>query len=345
MKHRRFSLVLALLLAFFLLACYDKSDYSPTAALVDRVVVLSAADGATSLPADGFSRLRIEARLQGDPDFAKRTVVFSTSSGTLVGGTPGTSCNGCQTVPADGSGRATIDLVSSQQVGTAVVRAWPADAPGITASLPISFGPAQPDQTVQFVAAPDRAPADGATVSTFTVGVSPSLPAASRTVTFQTTAGTFAPGNMTSVQVSADAGGRASADLVSPRQITAGRVTATVNGVTREASIRFERALPNVITATVDMPIAPAAASTKIHVTATLLRNVGTVSDGTAVTFRAARADGTPVGLFTNVTTTTNGTASADFLPNTTEAGTLTITVGAQDTGVTGTVRVVLTGS
>ncbi|HEV2853502.1 MAG TPA: hypothetical protein VHC97_11925 [Thermoanaerobaculia bacterium] len=343
MKHRRLALILAAMLLFS--ACYDKSDYSPTSTLVDRVVVLSAANNATSLPADGFSRLRIEARLQGDPDFAKRTVVFSTSNGTLDGGTPVPNCNGCRMVPADGSGLATIDLVSSQQVGTAVVRAWPADAPGITASLNIGFGAAQPDQTVQFVAAPDRAPADGATISTFTVAVSPSLPAGSRQVTFQTTAGTFAPGNTASVQVNADAGGHASADLVSPRQITTARVTATVNSVTREASIRFERALPNVITAAVDMPIAPAATTTKIHVTATLLRNMGTVSDGTVVTFRATKADGTPVGLFTNVTTTTNGMASADFLPNTATPGTVTITVGAQGTGVTGTVQVVLTAS
>lgn len=340
MRHRHLVL---LLIAALAAACYDKSDFSPTESLVDRVLLLSAANGATSLPADGFSRLRIEARLQGDPDFAKRTVVFSTSNGTLDGGTAGTNCNGCRMVPADGSGLAVIDLVSSQQVGTAVVRAWPADAPGITASLTLDFGPAQPDQTLQFVAAPDRAPADGASISTFTVGISPSLPAGSRKATFQTTAGAFAPASATSVQVDADAGGRASADLVSPRQITSARVTATVNGVTREASIRFERALPNVITAAVDMPIAPAAASTKIHVTANLLRNMGTVSDGTVVTFRAAKADGTPVGLFTNVTTTTNGTAAADFLPNTTEAGTLTITVGAQDTSVTGTVTVVLT--
>lgn len=345
MKHRRSALALALLWLVPLSACYDKSDFSPTETLVDRVILLSAANGTTSLPADGFSRLRIEARLQGDPDFAKRTVVFSTSSGTLDGGSPVANCNGCRMVPADGSGLATIDLVSSQQVGTAVVRAWPADAPGITASLNIGFGAAGPDQTLQFVAAPDRAPADGATISTFTVEISPSLPPGSRQVTFQTTAGTFAPGNTASVQVSADAGGRASADLVSPRQITTARVTATVNGVTREAAIRFERALPNVITANVDMPIAPAATSTKIHVTATLLRNVGTVSDGTVVTFRATRADGTPVGLFTNVTTTTNGVASADFLPNTTTPGTVTITVGAQDTGGTGTVQIVLTGS
>lgn len=340
MKHHRLALAL---IAAALAACYDKSDFSPTGTLVDRIVVLSTANGATGLPADGFSRLRIEARLQGDPDFAKRTVVFSTSNGTLEGGTPGTNCNGCRMVPADGNGLATIDLVSSQQVGTAVVRAWPADAPGITASLNLDFGAAQPNETLQFVAAPDRAPADGASISTFTVGISPSLPAASRKVTFQTTAGTFAPANAASVQVDADAGGRASADLVSPRQITSARVTATVNGVTREASIRFERALPNVITANVDMPIAPAATSTKIHVTANLLRNIGTVTDGTVVTFRATRENGAPVGIFTNVTTTVNGAASADFLPNTTEAGTVTITVGAQDTSVTGATKVVLT--
>ena len=101
--------------------------------------------------------------------------------------------------------------------------------------------------------------------------------------------------------------------------------------------------MPNVITAAVDNPIASASASTKIHVTATLLRNVGAVTDGTVVTFRAAREDGTSVGLFTNVTTTVNGMASADFLPNTTTPGTVTITVGAQDTGVTGSVQVVLT--
>jgi hypothetical protein len=341
MRFCRFALAAVLLVP--LAACYNKSDYSPTAALTDKIVILTAANGVTSLPADGFSRLRLEARLVGDADFDKRAVVFSTSSGTLDGGVAGTNCGGCRQVTADGSGRAVIDLVSSQQAGTAVVTASPVSAPGVSASLAISFGPAQPDETVQFVAAPDRAPADGATLSTFTVGISPSLPPASRTVTFQTTTGTFVSTGTTTVQVAADAGGLASADLVSPRQITTARVTATVNGVTRQAAIRFERALPNVITAAVDMPIAPAAAGTVIQVTATLLRNVGTVTDGTVVTFRATRPDGTPVGLFTNVTTTTNGMATANFLPNTTTPGTVTITVGAQDTGVTGTVQMVLT--
>jgi hypothetical protein len=338
-----FVLLLAAFAAFT--GCYKKSDYSPTAPLVNSVITLSSPSGVTTLPADGFSRLHLQARLPGDPAFANRTVVFSTTNGTLDGGVPGTGCTGCRNVAADGNGLAQIDLVASQQVGSAVVSASPLDSPGILASLTVSFVPAGADDTIRFVTAPAQAPADGATLTTFTVAISSSLPAGSRQVTFQTTAGTFAPGGGPTVQVAADAGGRASADLVSPKTITTARVSATVNGVTREVSTQFVRALPTLITAAVDQPIAPAAASTKIHVTATLLRDQGTVTDGTVVTFQATTADGAPVGVFTNITTSSNGTAGADFLPNTTTPGTVTITVGAQGTSVKGSVQVVLTGS
>ncbi|HEY0511916.1 MAG TPA: invasin domain 3-containing protein [Thermoanaerobaculia bacterium] len=323
--------------------CYRKSDYSPTAPLVNQVIVLSSPSGVTTLTADGFSRLRLQARLPGDPAFAHRTVVFSTTAGTLDGGVAGTGCTGCRNVAADGNGIAQIDLISSQQVGTAVVTASPVDAPGILASLTIGFVAGSPDDTLRFVAAPGQAPADGATLTTFTVALSPSLPPGSRQVTFQTTAGGFAPGNVPSIQVNADAGGHASADLQSPRTITTARVSATVNGVTREVPVSFVRALPTLITAAADPPVAPAAAGTRIRVTATLLRDQGTVTDGTVVTFQAARADGSPVGVFTNVTTTTNGTATADFLPGATTPGAVTITVGAQGTQARGTVQVVLT--
>lgn len=334
-------LAIGLALAFLLAGCYDKSDFSPTAPLANSVITLTSPSGVTSLPADGFSRLHLEAKLSGDPAFANRTVVFSTTSGTLDGGTAGTNCNGCVNVVADGSGIARIDLISAQQVGTATVTATPVAAPGILATLTINFVAASPDDTLRFVAAPDHAPADGATLSTFTVAISPSLPAASRQVTFAATAGTIVPPN----PVNADAGGQASVDLQSPRTITSGRVTATVNGVTREVSIRFERALPKLITVNANPAVAPAATSTTIQITATLIRDQGIVTDGTVVTFRAALADGTPVGGFTNITTTTNGMATATFLPRTTTPGTVIITVGAQDTNVTGTVQVDLTGS
>ncbi len=342
MRFRCLVLVVAALVLAALGGCYKKSDHSPTEPLASSVITLSSSSGATSLPADGFSRLRLEARLSGDPAFANRTVVFATTAGTLSGGTAGTNCTGCVNVAADGSGIARIDLISTQQVGSATVTASPAAAPGILASLTVDFVAANPDDTVRFVAAPDRAPADGATLSTFTVALSPSVPTASRQVTFAATAGTFVPPN----PVNADAGNRASADLQSPRTITSARVTATVNGVTREVPIRFERALPKIITVNANPAVAPPAAGTTIQITATLIRDQGIVTDGTVVTFRAARADdGTPVGGFTNVTTSTNGTATATFLPRTTTPGTVIVTVGAQDTSVTGTVQIDLTGS
>ena len=341
----RFALVVSSILAALLAACYKKSDYSPTAPLANQVIVLSSSSGATTLPADGVSRLHLEARLPGDPAFANRTVLFTVSGGgTLDGGTAGTNCNNlCRNVAADGKGIAQIDLISSNQVGTGVVTAT-AGTTGITASLSINYVAASPDDTIRFVAAPSHALADGATLTTFTVVISPSLPPGSRTVTFVTTApGTsFAGGTGQSIPVPTDAGNQASADLKSPLAITTGRVSATVNGVTREVSVSFDRALPTSFSVQADPPVATAALSTKIRVTATLRHDQGFATDGTAVTF-SAKQDGVAVGIFTNVTLTTNGVATADFLPNTTSPGTITITVGAQGTQLTGSIQILLT--
>lgn len=346
----RSALVVSAALWALCAGCYKKSDYSPTAPLANQVITLSSSTGVTTLPADGFSRLHLEARLPGDPAFANRTVVFNTTSGTLSGGTVGTNCNNtCQNVAADGNGIARIDLISAQQVGTAVVTVTPtgAGAAGITAALSISFVAATPDDTLHFVAAPTHVQADGATLSTYTVAISPSLPPTARTVTFQTTAAgtTFVgPTSGPSIMVNADAGGQASADLKSPVTVTTGRVTATVNGVTREVVVNFEPATATAITILVDNAVAPAAASTKIHVTATLRHNQGFVSDGTQVTFSAARENSTdPLGIFTNVTLTTNGVAMADFLPNTTTGGVVILTVSAQ--GRTASTRILLTSA
>src|SRR5215210_7778608 len=233
------SLLLAVCLGVLLAGCYDKSDYSPTEQRIDDIVTLGSVSGATSLPADGFSRLQLEARLLGAPALDKRMVVFSTTDGTLEGGQAVANCTGCQQVEADASGRAVIDLVSSQRVGSTVVTASPVSAPGVLVQMTINFTAAQPGGTVQFVQAPERVPADGATLTTYTVQVSPSIPQASRTVTFTATAGTFAPSGQTSVQVPVDGSNRASADLKSPSQIGTGRVLATINGVTQEVSVSF----------------------------------------------------------------------------------------------------------
>lgn len=341
----RFAFVLSSVLWASLAGCYDKSDYSPTAQNVDDILTLGSVSGATSLPADGFSRLQLQVQLLGAPAFDKRMITFSTTAGTLDGGQPVANCTGCRQVEADGSGRAVIDLISSQNVGAAVVTASPQASPGIAVQMTVNFVAAQPGGVIRFVRAPDRAPADGATLTTYTVEVSPSIPQASRQVTFTATAGVFAPSGQPTITVNVDAGNRASADLRSPSQIGTGRVLATINGVTQETPVRFERALPNAIVVTANPSQVPASATSSITVTATLLRDIGTVSDGTVVTFRAQRPDGTPVGRFTNITRSQSGTATAVFYPGAVAPGLVTILAGAQDTGVTGSVEVEVTAA
>lgn len=331
----------ALALAGLCLAgCYDGDRHTPTESNLRDVITLQSVSGATSLPADGFSRLRIEARLLGDPALDRRTVLFATSLGTLEGG----SAEGdAMAVVADDTGRARIDLVAGQTLGTAVVTAAPKAAPGITASLEIAFVPPDPDGVVRFVAAPARAPADGATLTTFTVEVSPELPAGDRTVSFSTTAGTFAPQGATTAAAPVEADARASVDLQSPVTLTSARVTATVEGVTRSTTVHFERAPPDAISVAADPLSVPAAADSEVTVTATLHRDLGSVTDGTIVTFRAVDDAGDPVGTFANVTLSSGGTATAVFQPRTTTPGFVTVIVGAEGTSVTGSVRIELT--
>jgi len=338
MRWRAFALVL---LAAGLLSanrCYEQSDYDPSPALLDQALTLRAAGGATTLPADGISRLGIIARVSPQADLDKRTVVFTTSAGTLVGGSDGG--NGAREVEADSEGEARIELQSSQQVGEAVVRASVKEVAGLTRQLLISFVAADPDAVIRFTASPATAPADGATLSAFTVELSPSLPLGTE-VSFQTTLGSFAPEGATTVTRTADASFTATADLQSPGSLGTARIRATANQVTREATLRFVRALPDRITvATGGTARVPATGS--VTVTATFLREVGEVTAGTVATFTAADASGAPVGSFREVTTVgMGGQATATFMPGGTDfRGAVTLTVGAEGTGVTGSAQV-----
>ena len=323
-------------LALFAGRCYEKKDYSPTAPPTLEALTLTTANQQTSLPADGVSRLRIIARISPDADADKRTVLFSTTGGTLVGTVNAT---GQVPVAADGTGTASIELRSPQQVGSAVVTAQVQNAAQVSRQITISFTSADPNEIIQFVAAPSRAPADGATASTFTVQISPSLAIGSQ-VTFHSTAGTWAPESQASVTRTADGSYRASADLKSPTTISSGRVTVTVNNVSQQATINFERALPDIITVSSNgqFQVKPST-STGVTIVGTFLRNIGTVTAGTVATFRAVTSDGSSIGFFRDITTVgADGTARATFLVgDTTYRGPVTIIVGAQGSSVTGT--------
>ncbi|HEX4953687.1 MAG TPA: hypothetical protein VF017_09880 [Thermoanaerobaculia bacterium] len=338
-----FAAFLAAGLACALAGCYDKDDYAPTEANVNQIVVLESVSGATSLPADGFSRLPVQARLLGDPAFARRTVIFSVDNGTLDGGQAPSDCPACREVVADSTGRARVDVIAGTRVGTAIVSARLKEATGIRVDLALQLVAPAAGDVVRFVAAPATVPADGATLTTFTVEVAGSVPQAQRTVRFAATAGSFSSGGTTPIDVPVDAGNRASADFKSPATIGTARITATVAGVTRETAVSFARALPGAIVVTANPPVLMAAANAQTTITATLLRDVGQVTDGAVVTFSARDASGTALGLFTNVTRSASGSASAVFLPQTTTPGRVTITVGVEGSRVTGSVDIELT--
>jgi hypothetical protein len=327
--------------ALFAGRCYDKKDYSPTAPPTADALVLSTANAQTSIPADGVSRLRIVAQISPDADADKRTVLFSTTAGTLVG-TPNSTSQ--IAVPADVTGTATVELRSAQQVGSAVVTAQIQNVSGLSRSLTVNFTAADPNTVIDFVAAPGSAPADGATISSFTVQLSPALPLGTQ-VTFQATAGRFQPENAASVTRTADGSYRVTADLASPTTLGSGRVTATANNVSRQTTIDFVRALPNLITVATGgtFEVAPST-STGVTVTGTFLRNIGTVTAGTVATFRATTSSGTAIGFFRDVTTVSAaGIATATFLAGETDyRGPVTITVGAEGSSVTGSTGITI---
>jgi hypothetical protein len=117
------------------------------------------------------------------------------------------------------------------------------------------------------------------------------------------------------------------------------------NGFSRQVPVRFEVALPNVISVVVDnLTVMPGG---KVHVTAHLTRLVGQVTANTVAVFSAQDKNGNDVGGFQNITVVQPGTsasdsiATADFLPGATAApGPVTISVGTAPPSVTGSTTI-----
>ena len=117
--------------------------------------------------------------------------------------------------------------------------------------------------------------------------VSPALPSGTM-VSFAATAGKFAPENSSPVSRPVDGSFTATADLVSPSTLGTGRVSATANNVTRQVTIQFDRALPNLITVSTQGKIQVKADNADTAtVVATFLRDIGQVTEGTVATFSA----------------------------------------------------------
>jgi hypothetical protein len=340
-RIRRSVFLLILIAGLGAASCYKESNYSPTAPQVAGALSLSVLGGASSIPADGLTQLTLVARIAADADADKRVITFTTSSGSFVGAAGVTTVD----VTAGSDGRALAILQSSQRVETAVVSAVVKGAPAVSAQLQINFTAPSADDVIRFVSPPASAPADGQTVTLFTVAVSPAI--STGTVTFTSTAGTFPP---TPVPIGIDH--TATAGLTSPKTIGAASVNAMLstagnsNGFSRQAPFRFDVALPNVVTVSVDnLTVMPGGT---VHVTAHFTRLVGQVSANTVAVFSATDASGNAVGGFENVTVVqpaaTNGsdsTATADYLPGANAApGPITISAGTNPPSVTGSTNI-----
>ncbi len=301
----------------FVISCGDKYDRGKFDTPTDpgsQFLVLTA-ESAASLPADGVSRLRLVAQIS--PDATQRTVDFSTTGGTLVGGT-GTDGT-MRSVVVDSSGRAQIELQSGLTPGTAQVTARVKEVPQVAQSLSVAFVDPGADGVLRVVSAPGSAPADGASASRITVAVSAGIDGAARNVRFQTNAGSFSPGGTeTDVTVPAATDLTASVLLYSPSQIGEALVRITAGGATREVRVRFDRALPDRILVSLDKLTVTDSATDQIVVTATLLRDLGKVTPGTEVTFTATRDDtGGGFGLLNPAVAVTDsdGKATVRFSP------------------------------
>jgi hypothetical protein len=245
-------------------------------------------------------------------------------------------------VTADLGGQATVELQSGQQLGDAVVTASIKDVAGVTRRLVISFVAANPDDVVRFVVAPAAAPADGATISSFTVQVSPALTLGAP-VQFKTTAGKFQPGDVDTISIPADGSFAATADLESASTLGPARITATVANVSRETVLQFQRALPDrILVSTNNVFQVTPSTTAGVTVIGDFRRDIGTVTAGTIATFRATTDAGAAIGFFRDVAAVgSDGKATATFVTGeTTYRGRVTLTVGAAGGAVTGSAEI-----
>ena len=294
----------------------------------DEVFVVSASR--STLPADGFSKAVITARLRRPAPLQQRTVTFETSAGILIAS--GQPSARALTVTSDPDGEAQVELQSEKTVGTARVRVT-----ALTSSyeLAIQFAPVDPAQIITVKTERSSAPADGVTPLAIAATVSPGLPAQRRTVTFTTTLGELIP-----AAVEADGSNVARTSLVSTTTGTA-RITATVDGTTAETTARFNPALPDRVHISVDAAELRSGDSTNLRVT--LVRTNGTVSPHLSVTYEARTSTNGAIGSFSAVTLAENSIATATFnLGTTSYLGPLTIRATAEGgESTTATVRIV----
>jgi hypothetical protein len=284
----------------------------------------------SAIPADGFSRIVITAKLNRPVLPQQRTVTFETSAGILIAS--GQASARVVTVTADADGQTHVELQSEKTVGAAQVRVT---ALNVAQDLAVQFTPVDPAQIITISTDRSSVPADGVTPVVISATVAQGLPAPRRTVAFYTTLGQLIPAT-----VEVGSSNVARANLIGTTTGTA-RITATVDGTTAETTAKFTPALPDKLHLSVDAGELKSGGNTTVR--ATLIRTNGTLSPHLIVTYSAGTSTGAAIGSFSAVTLAENSMSTATFnLGTTGYLGTVTIKASAEGgADATATLKVV----
>jgi hypothetical protein len=208
-----------------------------------------AGDSVATVQATGYSRLSLVATIDRGATDAHRTVVFTTTRGTLSAtGNEDTTAATPQraTIIVDGNGEAYVDLLAPNSTGAALVVASVKDLPAVSASMRVTYVPVVADSVIRFDSTTLAADADGFTVKPVTLHIGGDVPAGVRKVTLTATTGSFvgaAPSTPQQFDVTPD--GALSASFLYRPPATAGTalIRATLFGVTRDLPVTL-RAVP-----------------------------------------------------------------------------------------------------
>lgn len=344
MKFRGLATLLVVGLAMAWSACdrrHNNDDFSPTASGVTDALMLSVPS--SSIPADGFSRIAITARITAEAVSTRRRVRFQTTDGQFIDPDTSPADGKTKTADADPQGVVSVELRSGTVPKVATITAQALDTgtntevAGLLARMTIEFTPPDPVGVIRVSTSTTDGEADNATQIFVHADIGPGLPEGARTVTFETTLGTFVSGtpvnnSMTMVTAEADRSNRATVALKSPDVAGRARITAKVSQTTSETFLQFSPALPDIIIVNLEETKLTRGGTEETDVMVNLHRNSGrgSVTKDTIVTYSAVdRATGRRIDGFSfrdQVPSDMAGLATAKLLLGSVEfVGTATI--------------------
>ena len=197
-------------------------------------------EGDTTLPADGFTTVRLRAHV-GDVSERSRIVLFVTTAGLLRVG--GISTTDSLHIPTDSNGDAWATLVApSIPADASIFASVEGVRPELAQQARVRFRAATVEDIVRFVTVPDTVRASEISGALIEVEIAAELENEDRRVEFTTTRGTFefatAAGGQTRHVLAGD-DHRARVTLMNPDEPGEGLVTVTVRGFTQEQGIHF----------------------------------------------------------------------------------------------------------